>query len=341
MVFLLEDSFKALIQMINNRNFTFSSLVMLLLILPSIVWAQAALTIETNKKQIEIGDVLEVQIRVNNVANTAQIAWPQWTDELLKIDGSTKHLEIVNEPLLDSVNENNKWTYIQRIGLSAYDSGIFEFPAFTIDVKDSAQQVIVLKSAAFPVQVTTVAVDTTQEILPIKPIIEVEMTWLDYWEYIAIAGCLLLVIIIVLWWYIKRPKKEIKPIPVEEVSQTLAEEMSAYFEQFKAKHLLQKGAYKEYYSELSTIVRIYISKRYYINALEMTTQQMLHLMQKKHLNALQYQQFKDLLQTADLVKFAKAQPTIEAMNNALLEAEEFVATTLPKPPLDEKNINAK
>ena len=108
-----------------------------------------------------------------------------------------------------------------------------------------------------------------------------------------------------------------------------------------AKQLWQKRQVKEYYVELTDIVRGYIEKRFSTQAMEITTDELLDKVQV-HKELRQYQEIlSDILHTADLAKFAKAQPLPQEHTEALEKARQFVATSRPviitEPPI-EKSI---
>jgi hypothetical protein len=70
-----------------------------------------------------------------------------------------------------------------------------------------------------------------------------------------------------------------------------------------------------------------MERRYHINALEMTTADILELFKKDKETQSVYQNLKQLLQLADLVKFAKYQPLENENELSLMNAYLFVNQT--------------
>jgi hypothetical protein len=70
-----------------------------------------------------------------------------------------------------------------------------------------------------------------------------------------------------------------------------------------------------------------MERRYHINALEMTTADILELFQKDKESQSVYQNLKQILQLADLVKFAKYQPLENENELSLMNAYLFVNQT--------------
>ena len=66
-------------------------------------------------------------------------------------------------------------------------------------------------------------------------------------------------------------------------------------------------------------------------ALETTTDELIGMMKKRDFTAAVIHKSEDLLQTADLVKFAKVEPSMSMHDNFLIDAENIVEITKPKP----------
>lgn len=96
----------------------------------------------------------------------------------------------------------------------------------------------------------------------------------------------------------------------------------------KARKLWEQGMEKEYFTDLTDILREYLYERFGINAMEMTTRQ---IMEKIHESDLRDKKdyVKQILNVADFVKFAKVRPlpadSIAAYDNAV----KFVEETIP------------
>lgn len=91
--------------------------------------------------------------------------------------------------------------------------------------------------------------------------------------------------------------------------------------------LWQNGRYKQYYSGITDILRTYIAARYEIGAMEMTSDEIIAAMQSLDVPQKSAMDLTGILQTADLVKFAKAEPDPEQNENDYLRAYYFVEET--------------
>ena len=99
-------------------------------------------------------------------------------------------------------------------------------------------------------------------------------------------------------------------------------------QRLKSRKLWEQGMEKEYFTDLTDILRVYLYERFGINAMEMTSRQ---IMEKIHESDLRDKKdyVKQILSVADFVKFAKVRP-LPADNIAAYEnARRFVEETIP------------
>ena len=88
-------------------------------------------------------------------------------------------------------------------------------------------------------------------------------------------------------------------------------------EALRQENLLDKGLFKEFFTRVSDIARLYMENRFNIHAPHMTTEEFLYYLGiSGHLNDTQKISLKEFLNSCDMVKFAKYAPTtIEALRN--------------------------
>jgi hypothetical protein len=163
----------------------------------------------------------------------------------------------------------------------------------------------------------------------IKPLIEVERSWIHYWPY-ALAA--ILFFLLTYYFVKKRKKKLVKPqfkapklIPCHVLA---LQELEA----LQKKNLLSQGAVREYYFELSEIFRKYLGARYLFPALDRTRQEIFSCLKKnvgvKMENHLQ-SEVEFILEQTDKVKFAKVAPSTQESNEIMKSVTGFVKSTIP------------
>jgi hypothetical protein len=173
------------------------------------------------------------------------------------------------------------------------------------------------------------AADTVQ-LAPIKGIIAEPLKFQDFLPYII--GLLVLPGLVFLGIFLYRRfkrKEEFEKIAV--VKKPAYEIAFEQLKQLKEAKLWQQGMIKEYQTELSHIIREYVERRYEILALESTTDEILRDLKQKDFNENLKGNLKEMLQLADLVKFAKAEPPLERHEQLMGFAEEFVLQTKKQP----------
>ena len=98
------------------------------------------------------------------------------------------------------------------------------------------------------------------------------------------------------------------------------------------KQLLKQGRYREYYFEATEIMRGYLAQRYAINALDLTTAELMEKLAVLSAPGLDRQNLRDWLEHADFVKFAKFEPPMEKAATMLDFFEQQVWATRPPEP---------
>lgn len=90
----------------------------------------------------------------------------------------------------------------------------------------------------------------------------------------------------------------------------------AELERLLKKQLPSRGRYKDFYVELTLVVRRYVQRKYAINAPHLTTEEFLSLRPDDRLS--------DFLVSADLIKFAGVEATTESAERAVESARAYL-----------------
>jgi hypothetical protein len=283
----------------------------------------AKAVLDTNA--IVIGQQVKMELEVI-VKNNEKLTWI--FPETLA-DG----VEVVSRTPIDTILEDEQKIFRQTLMVTSFDSGFYalsplRFPYHIAD--DTTTFFTVIPSTWL--EVATVEVDTTKAFYDIKPLIAAPWTWR---EILTIAAWILggLIVAAGIAWlafflYRKYRKKLAEFVPIIEKPKipphiTALEELEA----LRQKKLWQADKVKEYYSELTDIVREYIEAQFGVQAVEMTTDEILYGLKNVGINAQAMGKLSNTLQTADLVKFAKAHPFALENDTALTSSVDFVQET--------------
>jgi hypothetical protein len=307
-------------------QFGFRTMALLLLLCAAAGGANAQGDVKVltraSASHITIGDQFRVFVEAQYDTSKCRLEWANIPD-------SVNSLEIVERGKIDTQKNGSVITCKQRLLVTGFDSGAFVFPSlsFTVQPKDGGAQALQYRSDSFVITVQTVAVDTTKEFKPIKGIIFVKASWTDYIWYI-IGGILLLAAVIAgTVYFLKKNKKEV-PVP-QLPKETANEKALRRLADLEKRQLWQNDKIKEYYVELSDIVRSYVEDRFHTPALELTTDELLQKVQYSKDMQQYYQQLSTMLTTADLAKFAKAKPMPEEHILTMQNAVQFVEISKP------------
>jgi hypothetical protein len=211
--------------------------------------------------------------------------------------------------------------------LTVFDTGEYEIPPVEIAVQppDTTQDPLTFESDPVEISIVSLVPADAQDLKDIKPLMDLpaQIPWL----WIILTG-ILIVIALALWlYYRKREKKEEPEMTPEERRQTAHERAYEQLDKIKAAEYPRYGAMKEHFSEISQTIRAYFEDRYFINALEMTTREVMQNLPSGKLNSELERQIEQLLSLSDLVKFAKYKASDTEAEKSLAAAYTIVDET--------------
>ncbi len=215
----------------------------------------------------------------------------------------------------------------QQLTLMTFDTGYVQVPSVGLTYAKSVEDQLRQKAFTDPVQlyVTTITVDTTQAFRPLMPPIEHPISMKEVFPWIL--GVLLLVLVgLVVWFFWKRrkPRVDENGVPVKGPSIPPYNKAIGDLESLKQQKLWQVGKVKEYYSGLSDIAREYIEGQFNVNAVEMTTDDILEEVEELDFDREIFGKLKDTMELSDLVKFAKYTTSPLENDNAMSDMTDFV-----------------
>ena len=250
-------------------------------------------------------------------------------------DTVTDKIEIIKQFIPDTIDLGNNRRQINRdYIIQSFDSGLYTIPAIKYNVAGTT-----VKSNSLALKVIPVSVDSMLTIHDQANVISPNHRWYDflpdfitdYWYWLLLA-VVIVIAAIVAYLMVKKdvplplmPKKKIIP-PYDLAKMELAA--------LKEAKLCEKSMEKEYYTRLTDILRVYVDSRFGINAMEMTSSQIISALNNNAETKEPNKFMKQILEIADFVKFAKVRPLPEDNIKAFNWASQFVEDTKP---VDEEN----
>tara|TARA_B100000795_G_scaffold56703_1_gene37454 strand:- start:10023 stop:10907 length:885 start_codon:yes stop_codon:yes gene_type:complete len=264
-------------------------------------------TLDTNA--ILIGQQIKFSLKCSDL--NSEINWPILTDSILN------GIEIIKFSKIDTIyNKDTSITYYQEFIITAWDSGAYYIPPIKLNNN--------LVSEGFLLNVFSIDIKESDSLKDIKEQIEAKFSLLDYWIWILV----LLIVLLVIYLFNKFFNKSNQTATTKKVVIKIAPNIIATnaLDKLEKKKLWQEGKIKEYYSEISEILRTYIDSRFNIIALELTTEEIINKI-SKNISSESTKELRTLLLRSDLAKFAKSKPIDVENNESMLLAKKLVDQT--------------
>ncbi len=210
--------------------------------------------------------------------------------------------------------------------MTSFDSGMHIVPPIPVQYSRSNDTTkYFVQTSPILIMVGGIAVDTTKDIKDIKPPLSVPITLADILPYIisivGIGGIIWLV------RYIIRKRKRGEPLIPEEPPRPANEVALEALRALESEKLWQRGKVKDYHSQITDIIRIYIERKYNISAMESTSDEILQSFTDVVIEEEAKDYLREILYRADLVKFAKFLPSAEENERSITLAFKFVEMT--------------
>jgi len=289
---------------------------------------------------IEIGSQTNFYFEVVQPQNTF-VEFPELNDTL------TKDIEIISISKIDtSLTKDNLFYLKQKYVITSFEDSIHDIPPFSFRVDSNY-----FKTDSFQIGVGftadstfTAKIDTSQiiDIFDIKEPINIPLTFEEFWEVYGwfIIGFIILILITILIVYIVKRKKANQPIiKIEKPKEPAHIIALRKLDKLKEDKLWQKELIKEYYTELTDIMREYIENRYNIATFEKTSNEIIFSLEMSKLISIEIiSKLKFVLNISDLVKFAKGLPLASDNDMCFDNVLHFVKKTLyiPKEKKEDK-----
>jgi hypothetical protein len=307
--------------------------------------AQSGLNTEVvvslSKTTIKIGEPvqLRVSVRYREGASKVNIVWPVIGDSL------SDQIEIQSRDSVQTILRNRAsvlYEQFQQFTITSFEPGIHSIPAFTFDIDNET-----IKNKPIHLNVELVDVDTTKPIQDINAIFEVppapprpEIKKSSSWFWVIAVSIGVIIVGLLLGFFIRRKSSQAM-LQSQQSNQLLSpyEQAIKDLEELERKQLWeQPDELKNYHTQLTEILREWTAKRFHIPALELTTAEIVKFLRYKQVDDTPITLLRDILNTADTVKFARNIPPTKENIQSLHTARKFISNTnfRPEPPETEK-----
>jgi hypothetical protein len=300
----------------------------LLSVLAAPLGAQSRIRTDVDTLVVTVGDRITMTISVDH-AVSAQARLP----DSLALE-PFEVLEVRALPVTTSEDgARSAWT----VTMVAFELGELEIPPVPVEVAAADGPIEMLETDRYGVEIVSVGVDEAGGIRDIRGPLGIPV---GVWTALLwVLGPLLIAAL--LYALVRRlmPAREevVRPAlgdlrrPAHEVA---LEALAA----LEASSLLDDGQVKEYHIAASDILRTYVEERFRVEALEMTTREVLEGLSNTTAGASFCMGLRTFLEACDLVKFAKVRPEQVTSQAALELGRTIIVESVSPPPVPDEPV---
>ncbi len=278
-----------------------------------------SVAVDAEPSKVTIGDHVRLTIHLTHPDSFS-----------LRLSSATQRGEflVLDQNLKSAPSKSGTVEEDLTLTLVTFSTGTVTVPPMTLTLASARQETIPVAMPAVPIQVESI-LDKHKDRRDIQEI-KGQIGYFDPLPWIL--GLLGGVLVALVAWLImrrKRPagraplKPSTPPRPPEEVAR---EALAA----LKARGLIEEGRVKEFYVELSDILRRYLQGRFGLSCLDMTTSEIVREMKAFPLASNDFGALRSLLEDCDLVKFAKFVPAPDEPARHISAGLDFVDHTAPR-----------
>ncbi len=270
-----------------------------------------------------VGDPVTVVVTVRHAAD-AEVRWPDPVD--------AAPFELLDAPVAQSAaGADGSVESSLELRVAAFELGELSFPSLELEVVDAGGDATVLATEAAAVAIASVGRDESGDIRDIKGPLAIPFAVVTLLPWLA---ALLAAAAIAAWLYRHyrrrtRPDTLVPALPARPAHEVAREALDA----LEAAGLLERGEIKTWHIRLSDIVRVYIEGRFDVDAMEMTTGEVIDGLHRTDADRGAVADVRRVLDRCDLVKFAKLRPAVPECRELFPLARRVVEVTVPVEPV--------
>lgn len=298
---------------INSRHCHWLSILFLFFLYALGLEAQTVVEAELDSVQILIGEQTRLTLKAK-VAKGKDVSFPHFSENQF-ITPEVEVVELADEKTREL--KDNLIEVSRCYTLTSFKDSVYLIPSQKIIVGGKVYPTKSIKLKVLPVEFDSISAD---KVYPMKDIQSNPFDIIE-WMPVMILILIAIIVVIILFFLISRYRKNKPLLTIKKTITRLLPHQKALNDLEIVGHETDaSNDQKWYYTRLTEILRIYMFERFGINAMEMTSGEIIEMLQsEKEVNSVK--ELKQLFDTADLVKFAKysVQSSVnsENMNNAI------------------------
>lgn len=316
--------------------------ILLFLLLPALFCltaiparAEVKVRAQADSTTLTMGDCVSVTVEVFTPDITGKLVLPNKEEDYNGMELSSWTADTV-----DTGKGGKHITY--HLSLQAFDPQPVTLPGFAYVYQGDTIKSNPLTFKVLPVELSPELGNPEDiENLTIHPeesVVTIPSRWYDFipgWAIWVLLGIVVIALGVVLYILYKKngPKLFVARKPEPPFDRAIR-----HLEELKASGKITTASSKVYFTELTDILRQYIDGRFGINAMEMTTTEILRRLRENKETRLTAEQIQQVLSLADFVKFAAVRPPQEDSLKTFNTVYRFVQDTKPEPEPEEAEV---
>ncbi|MDR1415928.1 MAG: hypothetical protein LBJ57_00750 [Prevotellaceae bacterium] len=309
----------------------------MLLLLAALVGAKSApaqddilIKLSLDRDSVLVGDQVDLTLQVS-YSKSILFSFPVLGDTLMP------GIEIVKTSKVDTLRskkEEDRVSVQRKYTLTSFDGGIvYTLPKIMLSLNRGVA-VDTFTSNELTLKVAFPPMDSTFTPNDIKPPVQYPITFAEAAPYVG-GGILLAALVAFAIYYISRRRSNrpifFRPKPKEPAHVVALREL----DRLKGEQLWQQGRAKEFHTRISEIIRVYIEDRYSVQAMEQTSEEILHDLEQSKLCVQEHlESLREVFYTSDLVKFAKFMPPPDENESCFHRTQLLVEKTKLEQPVE-------
>ena len=297
-------------------------LQMLIILLASMT-AMAQVKVEMSLEPMEllVGEQADITLSVT-MKEGQQAQFPDYQYTAPFIPG----VEVLGMKDLDTVRLDDQRVRLSRVyTITSFDDTLYYLSPMEVKVDGKPYKA----SGRYGLKVLTMEVDTLHpnQFFPPKGVQNNPFLWSEWAPLFWLSLLILLLIAAVTYLYVRL--RDNKPVITRiRFVRHVPPHQKAMIQisKIKGEHVDTGGDQKEYYTRLTDTLRVYLEERFGIKAMEMTTGEIMERLRHEE-DQSKIDELRDLLETADLVKFAKHTALLNERDRNMASVVEFIEAT--------------
>lgn len=304
--------------------------ISILILLCLVTWNVSAQDLPQIRAKVDtttilLGDQIHLRYEVEQKEGQS-LEFPAFTDTIVS------KMEVLGDAVIDTIQKEDKSFLRASYLITSFDSGEYKIPRFPV-LLQQAEKKDTLLTPAVSLVVANMKLKSKDGIIDIQEPYKAPITLAEVTPWILgflVVVSLILIILYGVYRYKNKKPFFSGPLEPEEPYEEKAERLlNALKEQIPE----EKQQVKPFYVDLTDIIREYLSHRFLVSTLELTTDEIIDTLRNIEQTAEYKHELKDIeqvLRLADMVKFAKYLPDESDHPKQLNICLSFVEQTKPR-----------